>query len=100
VQITLEEWCEYWAWFISESHKAPPACRGWPLEISWVREYMHFWFDLMDTTGDGDIDEDEYVAVLGYYEINADEAKYCYRKIVADGRVVSWPAMATCTSCR
>lgn len=38
------------------------------------------------TSGDGDIDEEEFVKVLGYYEIPADEAKYCFRKITQHGQ--------------
>lgn len=42
------EWLHYWAQFIKKSSLADD---GWPTDALWVREYMNFWFDLMDTSG-------------------------------------------------
>ncbi len=43
----MDEWLAYWGGFVTKSQ----AAGGWPSDAGWVKEYMNFWFDFMDTSG-------------------------------------------------
>jgi len=75
-QVSLEEWFQYWNDFIEKSK----ATGGWPADEPWIKDYMSFWFDLLDTSGDGLIDEGEFLQVCKHFGMSDAECSEAFHK--------------------
>ncbi|KAL0271766.1 UNVERIFIED_CONTAM: hypothetical protein PYX00_008761 [Menopon gallinae] len=69
-QISSDEWCAMWYEYAQNSDKPQ----------KWQNRYMDFIFNLQDSTGDGLIDENEFVTVCTSYGIDAAECKAAFSK--------------------
>ncbi|CAH1793479.1 unnamed protein product [Owenia fusiformis] len=84
-QISLVEWCNFWADFAANYEKKNDI----PL---WFREYIDITFHIIDKNGDGLIDEVEFVGF--YYESRHISNTFlcfvesAYRKIIMNGQRV------------
>ncbi|OXA52280.1 calexcitin-1 [Folsomia candida] len=72
-QVSQEEWCRLW--------RTPSDCE------SWQNTYQSFMFYLLDTSGDGSIDVDEFTSVCSTYGVSPDECRGAYKKLSKDGTV-------------
>ncbi|KAK3875799.1 hypothetical protein Pcinc_019353 [Petrolisthes cinctipes] len=57
---------------------------------SWIKEYFHYKFMLLDVTGDGVIDEEEYVYTMGQYGASEKNAKNAWFLMARGYRVLSY----------
>lgn len=48
VQISKDEWFQYWGQFVAKSHHG----KQWPTEMPWVKNFANFWFDMTDISGE------------------------------------------------
>uniref|UniRef100_T1IX98 EF-hand domain-containing protein n=1 Tax=Strigamia maritima TaxID=126957 RepID=T1IX98_STRMM len=64
-KVTTDEWYEMWS---KDSNE----------EEDWQTKYMDFMFQLEDTSGDGIIDENEFISVYTHYGIPADECRQAF----------------------
>merc|ERR1712137_335361 len=69
-QVDTEEWCTLWKNGCSEP---------------WQLKYKDLIFDLHDTSGDGSIGEDEFVAVNAMGDVTADDCKAAFKKLTSNG---------------
>merc|ERR1712116_91453 len=51
----------------------------------WQLKYKDLIFDLHDTSGDGSIGEDEFVAVNAMGDVTADDCKAAFKKLTSNG---------------
>merc|ERR1711928_287302 len=71
-QVDKEEWCTLW----QNGCTAP-----------WQLKYKDLIFDLHDTSGDGSIGEDEFIAVNAMADVTADDCKQAFKKLTNNGSV-------------
>ncbi|VVC24866.1 EF-Hand 1, calcium-binding site,EF-hand domain pair,EF-hand domain [Cinara cedri] len=76
-QVTQDEWCAMWDDF-SKNPSAPQ---------EWQTHYMNFMFDLVDTSGDGSIDEAEFCEVCQNNGVPAAEAADAYKRFSKNGTI-------------
>ncbi|XP_050420528.1 calexcitin-2 [Adelges cooleyi] len=76
-QVTQEEWCAMW----DEFSKNPSAAQDWQTH------YMNFMFELVDTSGDGAIDEAEFTEVCQSNGVSPTEASEAYQKFTKGGTI-------------
>ncbi|XP_065218819.1 calexcitin-2 [Planococcus citri] len=76
-QISLDEWCSMWEAFARNPENAS----------EWQNSYMDLMFDIIDTSGDGCIDENEFCAVCDHYGISRQESSAAYKKFSNSGAV-------------
>jgi len=72
--VSAEEWCHMWADGSSSSS-------------DWQAKYMDFMFNLEDTSGDGEIDEEEFVKVYKNFNMDENELREAYRKFSKNSSV-------------
>jgi len=71
-EVDKEEWCALWQ---------NGSTQGWQAK------YKDLIFDLHDTSGDGSIGEDEFVAVNAIGEVSASDCKEAFNKMTNNGSV-------------
>lgn len=76
-QISTQEWLNVWEEFSAAPDK--------PLD--WQTQYQNFIFDLQDTSGDGTIDEGEFVSVCSGYGISDADGKESFDKFSDNNKV-------------
>lgn len=76
-QISLEEWSSMWEEFARKPDNAS----------EWQNLYMDVMFDIIDTSGDGTIDENEFCTVSDYYGLKREESSAAFRKFSKAGTV-------------
>ena len=113
-EVTMDEWHQYWAQFVA---KSKGAAGGWPQDMPWIKDYMDFWFDLLDTSGsiitmlriiiitithwavtallsgDALIDINEFTQVCTNFGVPEADAKACFHKFGT--KPVSPPSLPT-----
>lgn len=70
--VSAEEWCHMWT-------------DGGSSE--WQQKYMEFMFNLEDSSGDGEIDEEEFVKVYKNFNMEENELKQAYQKFSKNNSV-------------
>lgn len=77
--VTLNEWENMW--FKSLSNKEFP---------KWQESYLHYTFNLLDTSGDGLVDCSEYVEMMMIYGVEKTNAENAFEKFAfSEGRPVN-----------
>ncbi|GAV06860.1 hypothetical protein RvY_16775-2 [Ramazzottius varieornatus] len=72
--VSEQEWLKMWE-EATGSQKQPP----------WVHRYQSFLFEAEDVSGDGKIDETEYVQAYTQFGLSADECRNAFKKLTASG---------------
>ncbi|XP_041355701.1 sarcoplasmic calcium-binding proteins I, III, and IV-like isoform X1 [Gigantopelta aegis] len=77
--ITEEEWLRMWERFNKDSCKQSKTEED-PAKVipNWLERYVEFKFNLLDRTGDGVIDIDEFEYVLGDFGVSCKEARTAF----------------------
>ncbi|GAB6032042.1 hypothetical protein CHUAL_010411 [Chamberlinius hualienensis] len=70
--VSAEEWCTMWTDGSSKE---------------WQQKYMEFMFNLEDTSGDGEIDEEEFVKVYKNFNLDENELRQAYQKFSKNNSV-------------
>lgn len=70
--VSAEEWCNMWS---ADGNS------------DWQQRYMDFMFNLEDTSGDGEIDEEEFVKVYKNFNMPEDEARDAFLKFSKNNSV-------------
>ncbi|XP_043266730.1 calexcitin-2 [Venturia canescens] len=70
-QVSHDEWYSMW-----ETYAKDPSQ---PLE--WQQTYMNLMFDLVDSSGDGSIDEDEFSLVCSSHGVQEAESREAFKKL-------------------
>ncbi|XKL66491.1 hypothetical protein PGB90_009911 [Kerria lacca] len=76
-QVSLDEWCSMWEAFARNPESAS----------DWQNTYMDLMFDIIDTSGDGSIDQNEFSAVCDHYHISRQESLAAYKKFSDNGTI-------------
>lgn len=69
--VSEQEWLKMWEEAVSANQ-----------DPAWVKRYQNFLFEVEDVSGDGKVDENEYVAAYKQYGIAADESKTAFKKLI------------------
>jgi len=72
--ISIEEWCGMWA-------------NGDMSNQLWQQQYLDFFFELEDTSGDGTIDLEEFVKLFANYGISKDECSEAFNRLSKNNAV-------------
>jgi len=77
-EVSHEEWFKMW----DDVMKEATSKDKFP---EWLNAYMNFMFDVTDTSGDGIVDEEEYVKAFEQYGVSAEKCREAFQKFTKGG---------------
>ncbi|XP_013401624.1 calexcitin-1 [Lingula anatina] len=77
-EVSHDEWFKMW----DDVMKEATSKDKFP---QWLNDYMNFMFDVTDTSGDGIVDEGEYVKAFQQYGVSDAKCKEAFQKFTNNG---------------